>query len=259
MRSCAWAPGFARRRSQPRKRRSHRRLHRRLDLLSRGLPALLQAVKEDADVVLVVLDNTVTAMTGFQESPTSPGASRASIESVCRALGAERVEKVDPWNVAATAACFERAARAHGPSVIVIERSCPVYEARAGHEPPAAVSVDPEQCRSCGREPDGMRCTQARRRLLTKPRRAPPTARAVRADAGCRAVRRCPLNLCVQGYAGHIAAGEARGGAPRGRLRRLPGDGVRSAIARARRVRAHRHRRAGGDQRPQAIRGGVGT
>jgi indolepyruvate ferredoxin oxidoreductase, alpha subunit len=176
-----------------------------------GVPALLQAIKESSNVVLVVLDNGVTAMTGFQESPTTPGVSRASIPDVARALGAQRVETVDPWNVAATIAAFERAARERGPSVIVVARSCPVYEARATHEsvqPP--VVVDAARCQSCGREEAGMRCSlplsEGYQRNLAHARATRQQTSPTPAVAPCAV--RCPLFLCVQGYAGHIAAGE---------------------------------------------------
>ncbi len=180
-----------------------------------GMPALLDAIQQQANVVAVVLDNGVTAMTGFQDTPGMPSkhhATAASIEDVARALGAKHVEVVDPYDLAPTIAAFKRAKAATGPSVIVARHACPVHEARESGRVarPTSYAVDTSKCRQCGRDELGLQCdvpvTQGYERSLGR-------ARSVRTDdtqepaiAPCAA--RCPLSLCVQGYAGHIAAGE---------------------------------------------------
>ncbi len=97
-----------------------------------GMPALLNAIKEKVNMVAVILDNQVTAMTGFQDSPATPrpDASPASIETVVRALGPGSVEKVDPHDLPAATAAFRRAREGEGVSVVIVERPCPVYQAR---------------------------------------------------------------------------------------------------------------------------------
>jgi len=180
-----------------------------------GMPALLDAIQQRAEVVAVVLDNQVTAMTGFQESPSAPAPGHAgatAIEDVARALGATQVEVVDPYDLAATIEAFRRARQAHGTSVIVARRACPVHDARASGraQRPEAFAVDEARCRRCGRDTLALRCdvpltagfeqNLARTRALRQDdTREPPVA-------PCAA--RCPLSLCIQGYAGHIAAGE---------------------------------------------------
>ncbi len=182
-----------------------------------GMPALLDAIQQQANVIAVVLDNGVTAMTGFQDTPSVPSkhhASAASIESVARALGARHVEVVDPYELAPTIAAFRRARDAKGTSVIVARHACPVHEARESGRVtrPTPFEVDTSRCRQCGRDELGLRCnvpvTEGYERSLGR-------ARSVRTDdvreptiAPCAAS--CPLSLCVQGYAGHIAAGEYR-------------------------------------------------
>lgn len=100
-----------------------------------GMPALLDAIQNDASMVAVVLDNEVTAMTGFQPSPTTRQARKASIEDVATALGATQVEVVDPYDLPVITAAFERARDARGVSVIVVRRVCPVFAARRGRDP----------------------------------------------------------------------------------------------------------------------------
>jgi indolepyruvate ferredoxin oxidoreductase, alpha subunit len=188
-----------------------------------GMPALLNAIKADVDMVAVIMDNGVTAMTGFQESPAmkvegGESVRVADIESVVRALGAQHVETVDPNDLEAACRAFERARDRRGLSVVVTQRICPVFEARGGsrtsdRQPQAegrTYEVDHSRCGSCGRDSHGLRCAQgpsedferqiARMRALELDRdQARPTV------APC--AQACPLYLCVQGYVAHIASG----------------------------------------------------
>lgn len=180
-----------------------------------GMPALLDAIKEGSDLVAVILDNRVTAMTGFQE--VTPGGSerKASIADIARSLGATHVETVDPFDLDATIAAFGRARDATGVSVIVAERECPVYGARRPSEAHASqdrvFSIDHERCRVCGRGEEGLRCSQDttigfERSLLRAQKARVSLDDMPRQNAPCSV--ECPLSLCIQGYAGHIAAGE---------------------------------------------------
>ncbi|RLB52619.1 MAG: hypothetical protein DRI34_14470 [Deltaproteobacteria bacterium] len=181
-----------------------------------GLPALLDAVKQQANVVAVILDNQVTAMTGFQESPEvhlEDGRlrRRVSIAGLVRALGVEQVQVVDPYDLPASRRVLDRARRASGVSVVIFERPCPVFLARQLQQPyrQATYRVDPQRCRSCGLEAEGLRCGRAveeqfeRQLVLGRIRRGgeargrPPCSQA------------CPLGLCIQGYVGDILAGRA--------------------------------------------------
>ncbi len=179
-----------------------------------GMPALLDAIKQDADMVAVILDNEVTAMTGFQESPTvevheGRPKRRVSIEGVVRALGAEHVETVDPADLGATVAAFERARDATGLAVVVAEHPCPVYAARLGAPPPEqAFEIVDALCGTCGRAE--LRCgqcvTEGQERSMSLARVREPGEAPPEAVAPCGT--RCPIALCVQGYASHIAAGQ---------------------------------------------------
>ena len=192
-----------------------------------GMPALLNAIKEDVNMVAVILDNQVTAMTGFQESPTveevpgGPPTRRVSIEGVVRALGATQVETILPSDMGGAIAAFERARDAKGVSVIVAEEPCPLYvKHSAGSEGAEVYEIDPDRCSNCGREESGLRCSQGvtpgLERHMARGRSleligsigAEPTASTCVSVAPCSTA--CPLALCVQGYAGHIASGQYR-------------------------------------------------
>ena len=186
-----------------------------------GMPPLLDAIKEDANMVAVVLDNRVTAMTGFQESPGLPVFDQpertASIADVCRALGAKHVEVFDPMDLGAAVSAFERARDTDVTSVLIAESPCPIHHRiQSGenlHKGPA-YRIDQDLCRTCGRGGCNLQCSQlplsatqrsnARSRALDLER---PPVEGVSVSP-CTVA--CPLGLCIQGYAGHIAAGEYR-------------------------------------------------
>jgi len=186
-----------------------------------GMTPLLNAIKENVNMVAVILDNQVTAMTGFQESPLveledDKLRRTTTIASVVKALGARHVEVVDPYHLPSTIAAFERARDATGVSVVITQRACPVYLARETQQAYkiGTYKVDPDLCRTCGREELGLRCSEeisekfqqhlARSRAMeqgteTEPRPSSPPCS-----------ERCPLGLCIQGFVGQIAAGQYR-------------------------------------------------
>jgi len=194
-----------------------------------GMPALVNAINHDDNMIAVILDNQVTAMTGFQDSPgidTGHGrvTRRVEIETIVRGLGASSVETVDPDDLPQAIAAFERAGDTEGLAVIITKRACPVFESRVLHgalpatpaQSPDAGKVstyriDHDRCQHCGREQLGHRCSQsttreyeramARARALELGGSGPPTAVAACATA-------CPLFLCIQGYTAHIAGGQ---------------------------------------------------
>ena len=183
-----------------------------------GMPALLNVIKEDVNMVAVILDNEVTAMTGFQESPSAivednKVKPRVSIANIVKALGCDQVEVIDPNDLATSIAAFRRARDASGLSVVIAQSPCPVFLDRVtGKQESVTYEIDHARCKACGRESCGTRCDQettlpferqmasARAREIGSPR-PPRPAVATCAEA-------CPLALCIQGYAAHIASGE---------------------------------------------------
>ncbi|MFH0944515.1 MAG: FAD-dependent oxidoreductase [Planctomycetota bacterium] len=183
-----------------------------------GMPALLNAIKENVNMVAVILDNEVTAMTGFQASPTvtvqdgKPSRS-ASIEKIVRALGASHVERVDPEDLPRMILAYRRAYEVDGVGVVIAERTCPNFLNRISGAPREnrIFEIDHEKCGHCGREARGTRCGQSAtvafsRRMATSRSLECGSFQGGRPEfAPCAA--ECPLELCVQGYAAHIANG----------------------------------------------------
>jgi len=187
-----------------------------------GMPALLNAAEAGDDVVVVVLDNRITAMTGHQPSPSTPvgggaaGKEKPTPEGVARALGIESVYTVDPNDLKSTVTAFVEAKRKRGPTVVVARRDCAIVRFREEGATPVKrrYVVDHARCRHCGHESEGLFCGQGPvkeyeramvlRRILDQDEGAPAPA-AVEPEPPCSVA--CPVNICVQGYVGRIAGG----------------------------------------------------
>ncbi len=109
-----------------------------------GLPALVNAVHARDNLTVVILDNYVTAMTGFQ--PSSP----LSIEDAVRGLGVKDVHSVDPFDEEATLAALREAKQGTGVNVVICHSPCVVYRRRTGAgESPVPFAIDPAKCNAC--------------------------------------------------------------------------------------------------------------
>jgi indolepyruvate ferredoxin oxidoreductase alpha subunit len=119
-----------------------------------GLQALINLVLNNTRVVVVVLDNQITAMTGQQPSPsnyqkyTGDYAKPIKIEEISGSFGVEFVRVVDPFNLKATTEAMIEAINFEGPSVVVSRRSC-ALDARRRKIIERAGWVDPQKCTGC--------------------------------------------------------------------------------------------------------------
>jgi indolepyruvate ferredoxin oxidoreductase alpha subunit len=120
-----------------------------------GIPPLINAVYNKANITMVVLDNSATAMTGFQPHPgtgyTATGDETVALkaEDIARACGVKFVEVVDPFDLKAATETVEKAMRFQGPAVLVFRGPCAMIELRdkkkAG-EKVVPYHVDPDKC-----------------------------------------------------------------------------------------------------------------
>ncbi|MBO8182632.1 MAG: indolepyruvate ferredoxin oxidoreductase subunit alpha [Archaeoglobus sp.] len=97
-----------------------------------AIPALIDAVHNEADLTLVVLDNSTTAMTGHQPHPgivqrgCGLEARAVSIEELAKGLGIEFVEVVRPYNIKKMEETLKRAIEHPGVAVIVAKQLCAI-------------------------------------------------------------------------------------------------------------------------------------
>jgi len=117
-----------------------------------GVTGLINAVHNQHNFILVILDNGTTAMTGHQPHPgveiTPPGWDKPSIsiEAIVRACGVEQVAVVNPINLAKTRNAVKEALEANKLSVIVAKAPCPLYERRMLHKKSKRAFVVGPEC-----------------------------------------------------------------------------------------------------------------
>jgi indolepyruvate ferredoxin oxidoreductase alpha subunit len=123
-----------------------------------GIPALINAVWNKADISVIVLDNGSTAMTGHQPNPssglTADGTPSKIIrpEDIARACGVDSISVVDPYNLSATISAVRDSLEATGPSLVVCRHPCTIQELRdlrAKGIPIRPSTVDYERCTGC--------------------------------------------------------------------------------------------------------------
>ncbi len=95
-----------------------------------GLPALVNAVYNNHNFVLVILDNSTTGMTGHQPHPgvgergCGEKGKAVSIENVVRGMGIDFVEVVNPYNLRRTIDAIKRAIEYKGVAVVISRQKC---------------------------------------------------------------------------------------------------------------------------------------
>ncbi len=121
--------------------------------LHSGLTGLMNAVHQRADVTVLIQNNTITAMTGGQTNPgneqTLAGVETRPVDlvAVCRALGVEQVEVVDPYDYEACLAALRAGLAYDGTAVIVTNRPCMLFPRKIGGDGP--YQVDEDLCNAC--------------------------------------------------------------------------------------------------------------
>jgi indolepyruvate ferredoxin oxidoreductase alpha subunit len=101
-----------------------------------GIPPLINAVYNKANITVAILDNSATAMTGFQPHPgtghtaTGEETTTVKIEDIAQACGVKFVEVSDPLDLQKAADVLEKAIRFKGPSVVVLRSPCVIIEQR---------------------------------------------------------------------------------------------------------------------------------
>jgi len=119
-----------------------------------GIPGLINAVYNNANMLIVVLDNRTTAMTGHQPTPGTGqnirgGSKELSLEDICKACGADFVATVDPFNLDQAKKVIEKAKNEKGVRVIISQHPCYIIERRQGIEE-AYYEIDVKRCTKCG-------------------------------------------------------------------------------------------------------------
>ena len=122
-----------------------------------GIPGLVNAVYNNSRIVVAVLDNLATAMTGHQPHPGTGvtgmqlPAGKILIEKIAEGCGVKYVRVVNPFRTKEATAVLREALRQPGPSVVVFRAPCTLMEAREKRRKGIKVASAriTEKCTSC--------------------------------------------------------------------------------------------------------------
>lgn len=117
-----------------------------------GMTGLANIAYNQSNSTVIILDNSITGMTGHQQNPTTgynikgDPAGKIDLESLCRAMGINRVRVVDPYDLAACDRVLKEELAAPEASVIISRRPCVLLKYVKTKLP---VKVDPNKCVGC--------------------------------------------------------------------------------------------------------------
>jgi indolepyruvate ferredoxin oxidoreductase alpha subunit len=122
-----------------------------------GIPGLINAVYNNHKVIVAVLDNLSTAMTGHQPHPGTgmtgmhTPSERIFIENVAKGCGVKYVRVVDPFKVKESEAVLKEALARSGPSVIAFRAPCALMVVRERRRKGAEIVVCKisDKCTNC--------------------------------------------------------------------------------------------------------------
>jgi indolepyruvate ferredoxin oxidoreductase alpha subunit len=145
-----------------------------------GIPPMINAVYNKANVTMVVLDNSTTGMTGFQPHPGASGdpTNDIKIEDIAKASGVKMVEVVDSFDLPKLIDVLEKAIKFNGPSLIVARKLCNILDQRVKRKAGEKIVpyvVDPAKCLAG----------------------SPPYCQTT-----------CPLHIDIRGYVGLVKQGK---------------------------------------------------
>ncbi len=117
-----------------------------------GITGLIDIAYNATNSVVIILDNSITGMTGHQQNPTTgynikgDPAAAVDLEALCRAIGIENVAVCDPYDLEQTTDVIRRQLEADGPSVVISRRPCALLK-YVKHNPP--FKIEAEKCIGC--------------------------------------------------------------------------------------------------------------
>ena len=117
-----------------------------------GMTGLANIAYNQSNSTVIILDNSITGMTGHQQNPTTgynikgDPAGKIDLEPLCRAMGIRRVRVVDPYDLAACDTAIREELAAQEPSVIISRRPCALLKYV---KPQSPLIVDKSNCTGC--------------------------------------------------------------------------------------------------------------
>ena len=122
------------------------------------IPALINARLQKANLVFVILDNSTTAMTGFQPhagtpcSPLDPDKTVVAPEDICRGIGVDTIVFDPVADIQSAVRVIYEKLQQTGVHALIMRRACAMYAKRMGETGREKAVVDVSKCRGeeCG-------------------------------------------------------------------------------------------------------------
>ncbi len=117
-----------------------------------GVTGLINIAYNESNSTVIILDNSITGMTGHQQNPTTgfnlkgDPCTKIDLESLCHSIGIRRVRVVDPYDLAACDAAVKEELAVDEPSVIISRRPCALLK-YVKH--PGPIEADTAKCVGC--------------------------------------------------------------------------------------------------------------
>jgi indolepyruvate ferredoxin oxidoreductase alpha subunit len=119
-----------------------------------GITSLVDIVYNKGISTVLILDNSITGMTGHQQNPTTGLTLRnepttaIDLQKLCEGLGIRRIRVADPGDLSGLESAIREELGTDEPSVVIVRRPCALLpQAKAAQLPP--LQVDAEKCASC--------------------------------------------------------------------------------------------------------------
>ena len=117
-----------------------------------GINGLIDIAYNGSASTVIILDNSITGMTGHQENPTTgfnirgEPAGKIDLEALCRSIGVRRVRVIDPYDLDECKSAVNEEMDAPEPSVIISRRPCALLKSV---KPKPPLFADAEKCVGC--------------------------------------------------------------------------------------------------------------
>lgn len=118
-----------------------------------GITGLIDIVYNKGASTVIILDNSITGMTGHQQNPTTgftikgEPAPAVNLVKLAEAVGVRRIRIEDPFDMKKFKAAVREELEADEPSVIIAQRPCALLKTVKYGAP---VRIDEDRCRKCG-------------------------------------------------------------------------------------------------------------
>jgi len=120
--------------------------------LHSGITPLVNAVYNEGQITVIILDNGTTAMTGHQDHPGTGISAQGketkavALEHLVRGIGISNVKVIDAFNVRGLRAAVRSSLNSPELSVVIVRGACPMHVPRRS-EPRV---INPKKCNQCG-------------------------------------------------------------------------------------------------------------